>query len=79
MTIATYLNQKFLSSNVQVFLYEDDYVEMIADTTVEVLQLSTKETFRSLEVVADFKHNDKYIVMVVKPQNNPKIAPKLHF
>lgn len=68
MTIATYLNQKFLHSKVQVFLYEDDYVEMIADTTVEVLQLSTKETFRSLEVVADFKHNDKYVVMVVKPQ-----------
>jgi hypothetical protein len=80
MTIATYLNQKFLTSKVQIWLYEYNHcMRIIADTTVEILQQSTNEGFRQLEVVTDFKTVNSYVVIVIKPHLSPKNAPNSHF
>ncbi len=69
MTIIELLKQLDPSEQVIIFLYENKYLHLIADTTVEVLLQSEKEGFKSLKAIATGKDNEgKKVITVIKPE-----------
>lgn len=69
MNIIELLKQLKPSEQVTIFLYENNFLKMIADTTVEVLLQSEKEGFKKLKAIATGKdEKGKKVITVIKPE-----------
>lgn len=66
MNIIEFLEMQEPTQQVQIFLYEEKCLHMIAYTDAKILARSTSESFRSLKIVSVGKVEDTLVVVVKK-------------
>lgn len=67
MNIIEFLEMQEPTQQVQIFLYEEISLHMIAYTNARMLIPSPNKVFRSLQIVSVGEIKDTLVVVVIKP------------